>query len=375
MFLFGCLPIDDENPGLYWAHKIDEYTAMKKQWDSVTPTQMAYNAAFRERIERVAKDVARTDRDTEYFKDNGAHLESLGDILCTWCMYNFDLGYVQGMSDMAAVILSVVDDEVIAFWCFVGLMDTEHGAQKNFAENQLGMKQNLQDLQVLVKFYDPLLFTNLEDHQAVNMFFAFRWLLVFLKREFSVADTVRVWDVLWSNHISSKFFIFVCLGIIEDHREQVMGKDFDELLQYFNVLTGTFVVEKVLRDGESICKDIARRMTIPDDVKELFDVDTWSEIRDYEERQPKTQRHLDNGNDNVLDTENSLIDSMDATVIATHEDDSTVNTNTNIGNSDGNTSPTSMSSSPTTNVVIIDPNDERDGSWIDVGNPLGIPLD
>ena len=33
------------------------------------------------------------------------------------------IGYGQGMSDMLAPILYVVDNEVDAFWCFVGLME------------------------------------------------------------------------------------------------------------------------------------------------------------------------------------------------------------------------------------------------------------
>jgi hypothetical protein len=38
-------------------------------------------------------------------------------------MYNFDLGYVQGMSDLLSPILYIMTDEVDAFWCFVGFMD------------------------------------------------------------------------------------------------------------------------------------------------------------------------------------------------------------------------------------------------------------
>ena len=42
-------------------------------------------------------------------------------------MKNFRLfsftGYVQGMSDLLSPILMVMDDEVDAFWCFVGFMD------------------------------------------------------------------------------------------------------------------------------------------------------------------------------------------------------------------------------------------------------------
>jgi hypothetical protein len=37
-------------------------------------------------------------------------------------MFDFDLGYVQGMSDFLSPILVIINDEVDTFWCFVGLM-------------------------------------------------------------------------------------------------------------------------------------------------------------------------------------------------------------------------------------------------------------
>ena len=40
----------------------------------------------------------------------------------TYVMFNFDLGYVQGMSDLLAPIMVVMNDEVDSFWCFVGYM-------------------------------------------------------------------------------------------------------------------------------------------------------------------------------------------------------------------------------------------------------------
>lgn len=41
----------------------------------------------------------------------------------TYVMYNFDLGYVQGMSDLLSPLLVQLNDEVDAFWCFVGFMN------------------------------------------------------------------------------------------------------------------------------------------------------------------------------------------------------------------------------------------------------------
>ena len=70
------------------------------------------------------KDVSRTDRTLPFFAgENNVNLQLLSDILMTYVMYNFDLGYVQGMSDLLSPILFVMSDEVDAFWCFVGFMD------------------------------------------------------------------------------------------------------------------------------------------------------------------------------------------------------------------------------------------------------------
>ena len=41
--------------------------------------------------------------------------------VCAFCLH---AGYVQGMSDLLAPLLAVMENEVDTFWCFVGFMDT-----------------------------------------------------------------------------------------------------------------------------------------------------------------------------------------------------------------------------------------------------------
>ena len=45
------------------------------------------------------------------------------NILLNYATFNPEVGYNQGMSDLLASVLAVVQDEVDAFWCFVGLME------------------------------------------------------------------------------------------------------------------------------------------------------------------------------------------------------------------------------------------------------------
>ena len=69
---------------------------MKLQWRSISSEQEERFTAFRERKTQVEKDVSRTDRAHSFFEgDENKNVELLQDILMTYVMYNFDLGYVQ----------------------------------------------------------------------------------------------------------------------------------------------------------------------------------------------------------------------------------------------------------------------------------------
>ena len=63
------------------------------------------------------------------------------------------------MSDLASVILHVLDDEVDAFWCFAAVMD-DFGMEGNFAHDQIGMNNRLAKVALLLRFVDPGLHSN-----------------------------------------------------------------------------------------------------------------------------------------------------------------------------------------------------------------------
>lgn len=92
-------------------------------------------ADYRDRKSLIEKDVNRTDRTMDFYAgDNNPNLQLLNDILMTYVMYNFDLGYVQGMSDLLSPILYLLRDEVDSFWCFVGFMNKVVSIHFNIVE-------------------------------------------------------------------------------------------------------------------------------------------------------------------------------------------------------------------------------------------------
>ncbi|XP_018862267.1 TBC1 domain family member 15 isoform X5 [Parus major] len=125
-FLLGYFPWNStkEERASLQKRKTDEYFRMKLQWKSVSEEQEKRNSRLRDYRSLIEKDVNRTDRTNKFYEgEDNPGLILLHDILMTYCMYDFDLGYVQGMSDLLSPVLYVMENEVDAFWCFVSYMD------------------------------------------------------------------------------------------------------------------------------------------------------------------------------------------------------------------------------------------------------------
>ncbi|KAJ3293068.1 GTPase activating protein [Borealophlyctis nickersoniae] len=228
---------------------------------------------LKERKYRVEKDVVRTDRTVPFFAGTetdtvnpppptdseaegaaqlaalSSNLEMLKNVLITYTMYNFDLGYVQGMNDLLAPILAVMRDESEAFWCFVEFMNT---MQTNFYRDQSGMRNQLRRLELLIKFVDPFLYEHLERTDSINLFICFRWLLVLFKREFEFEDASRLWEVLWACPLTKHFHLFVALAILNRERRKLCNEcgAFDEMLKYVNDLSTHIPLEATLQRAE-----------------------------------------------------------------------------------------------------------------------------
>lgn len=95
------------------------------------------------------------------------------------------------------------------------------------------MKEQLHQLHVLLAFAEPELTNYLDKHNSGNMFFCFRWLLVWLKRELSQDDVMRLWEVLWTGLPCQNFHLLICVAILETEKPILMGNNygFTEILK------------------------------------------------------------------------------------------------------------------------------------------------
>ncbi|KAH9951881.1 rab-GTPase-TBC domain-containing protein [Amylocystis lapponica] len=278
--------IDQVERAKHWELKRQQYAELKDQWCGA-PEVFERPDIIEER-HRIDVDCRRTDRNQPLFAssaenaedetgthmrfstmspqmyDIGAqapsneHIERLAGILLTYHMYEKDLGYVQGMSDLCAPVYVVMGgDEELTFWCFVEVMNR---MKQNFLRDQSGMKKQLSTLQQLISVMDPELYRHLEKTDGLNLFFCFRWILITFKREFPFEDVLRLWEVLWTDYYSNEFVLFVALAVLESHRDVILRYlvEFDEILKYCNELSMTIELDTTLAQAEVLFLSFAQ---------------------------------------------------------------------------------------------------------------------
>uniref|UniRef100_A0A669F546 TBC1 domain family member 15 n=1 Tax=Oreochromis niloticus TaxID=8128 RepID=A0A669F546_ORENI len=281
-FLLGYYPWESthEERKTLQREKTDEYFRMKLQWKSVSEEQERRNSRLRDYRSLIEKDVNRTDRTNRFYEgiDNPG-LVLLHDILMTYCMYDFDLGYVQGMSDLLSPILYVMENEVDAFWCFVAFMDQMH---ENFEEQMQGMKTQLIQLSSLLRLLDLAFWNYLESQDSGYLYFCFRWLLIRFKRELSFVDVLRLWEVMWTGLPCENFHLLVCCAILDSEKQKIMEENygFNEILKHINELSMKLDIEEILQKAEGICLQIRSCKDLPRPVATILGFDVESRCAD-----------------------------------------------------------------------------------------------
>ncbi|XP_043915534.1 TBC1 domain family member 17 [Protopterus annectens] len=259
--------------------KTDEYFRMKLQWKSVSEEQEKRNSLLRGYRSLIERDVSRTDRSNKFYEgSDNPGLTLMNDVLMTYCMYNFDLGYVQGMSDLLSPILFVMQNEVEAFWCLAGFMELVH---RNFEESQEAMKKQLTDLNLLLRILDSALCDFLDTKDSGTLCFCFRWLLIWFKREFSFQDILRLWEVLWTGLPCPNFHLLISCAILDSERDALMNSNygFNEILKHINELTMKLNMEDILCRAEAMYHQLAVCQDLPRNVQEVLGLAKGEEKR------------------------------------------------------------------------------------------------
>uniref|UniRef100_A0AAZ3QGH4 Small G protein signaling modulator 2 n=1 Tax=Oncorhynchus tshawytscha TaxID=74940 RepID=A0AAZ3QGH4_ONCTS len=197
-------------------------------------------------LHRIDKDVQRCDRNYGYFTT--ANLEKLRNIMCSYVWDHLEMGYVQGMCDLLAPLMVILDDECLAYSCFSQLMKR---MSQNFP-NGGAMDTHFTNMRSLIQILDSELFELMHQNgDYTHFYFCYRWFLLDFKRELLYQDVFSVWEVIWvAPHISSQHFVlFLALALVEVYREIIRDNtmDFTDIIKFFNEMAERHDVQHILQ--------------------------------------------------------------------------------------------------------------------------------
>lgn len=124
------------------------------------------------------------------------HAARLVAILEAYAVYDPEIGYCQGMSDLLSPLITVIKDDAEAFWCFVGFMKK---ARHNFRLDEIGIRRQLSLVSKIIKCKDARLFNHLSQLQVEDCFFVYRMVVVLFRRELNFEQTLSLWEVMWAD--------------------------------------------------------------------------------------------------------------------------------------------------------------------------------
>nr|KAF6417120.1 small G protein signaling modulator 2 [Molossus molossus] len=206
-------------------------------------------------LHRIDKDVQRCDRNYWYF--TAPNLERLRDVMCSYVWEHLDMGYVQGMCDLLAPLLVILDNDQLTYSCFSHLMKR---MSQNFP-NGGAMDTHFANMRSLIQILDSELFELMHQNgDYTHFYFCYRWFLLDFKRELLYEDVFAVWEVIWAaQHISSEHFVlFIALALVEAYREIIRDNnmDFTDIIKFFNERAEHHDAQEILR----IARDLVHKV-------------------------------------------------------------------------------------------------------------------
>nr|XP_013815364.1 PREDICTED: TBC1 domain family member 14 [Apteryx mantelli mantelli] len=212
----------------------------KEKWRSLSAggaevecEDAGFSAADREAsLELIKLDISRTFPNLCIFQQGGPYHDMLHSILGAYTCYRPDVGYVQGMSFIAAVLILNLDtaDAFIAFSnllnkpCQMAFFRVDHGLMLTyFAAFEVFFEENL-----------PKLFAHFKKNNLTPDIYLIDWIFTLYSKSLPLDLACRVWDVFCRD--GEEFLFRTALGILKLFEDILTKMDFIHIAQFLTKL-------------------------------------------------------------------------------------------------------------------------------------------
>ncbi|XP_050180618.1 USP6 N-terminal-like protein isoform X2 [Myiozetetes cayanensis] len=182
-------------------------------------------------IRQIDLDVNRTYRDHIMFRDRyGVKQQSLFHVLAAYSIYNTEVGYCQGMSQITALLLMYMNEED-AFWALVKLLSgPKHAMHGFFIEGfpKLLRFQEHHD-KILKKFLSKLK-QHLDSQDMPTSLYTTKWFFQCFLDRTPFTLSLRIWDIYILE--GERILTAMSYTILKLHRKHLMKLQMEELVKF-----------------------------------------------------------------------------------------------------------------------------------------------
>ncbi|XP_054711360.1 TBC1 domain family member 14-like [Uloborus diversus] len=193
-------------------------------------------------------DVSRTFPQLGIFQEGGPYHNTLEGILGAYVIYRPDIGYVQGMSFLAAMLLLNMD-AVDSFICFCNLLNRQ--CQLSFFRIEQKMMTTYYSVyEEYFKENLPKLFALFVKQNLSPDLYLVDWLYTLYSKSLPLDVACRVWDVYLRD--GEEFLVKTALGILRMYEDILLEMDFIHLAQFLTKLPEDIDSEKLFSSISAI---------------------------------------------------------------------------------------------------------------------------
>ncbi|XP_014676975.1 PREDICTED: TBC1 domain family member 14-like [Priapulus caudatus] len=208
-------------------------------------------------VELIRLDVSRTFPHLCIFQKGGPYHDLLQNMLGAYACYRPDVGYVQGMSFLAAMLLLNMD-VADAFICFSNLLNRPcHRAF--FRVDNTMMKAYFATYEELFEENLPKLYTHFEKLNVTADIYLIEWLYTSFSKSLPLDVACRVWDIFCRD--GEEFFFRTALGVLRMYEDMLLNPDMDFIhtAQFLTKLPDDISAEQLFRNIEHIRTHVDKR--------------------------------------------------------------------------------------------------------------------
>ncbi|XP_012543602.1 TBC1 domain family member 14-like [Monomorium pharaonis] len=194
-----------------------------------------------ESLAAIRLDVSRTFPTLCVFQEGGPLYNSLQGILAAYAVYRPDVGYVQGMSFVGAV-LSLNMDPPDAFACFANLLNHPcHRAAFTLDQKRMNTYYKVYSSALAHKL--PKVFSHFTVAGLSPDLYLLDWLYTIYAKAMPLDVACRVWDVFLRD--GDEFLFRTALGVLHLYQEELLKMDFVHGAQFLTRLPENLQAESL----------------------------------------------------------------------------------------------------------------------------------